>query len=266
MKVIDGTKIADEILVELENKIKKSGIIPGLAVVLIGDNDASHIYVNLKEEAAEKVGINFKKFLFDKNVDEKIIIEKINKLNQDENIHGIVVQLPLPGKFDTNKIINTISLAKDADGFRKNSLVKCPVFPLAIIKMIGSVTNAPKKVLVIAKSDRFGKTMVEQLDKRGFRSNYVIYTEIDKENIKNYDVVVTACGIPNMIKARAVKNDAVIIDGGIKKEKEKGKVLGDVDFASFKNTNCHVSPVPYGVGPVTVACLLESVYNLRLKQ
>jgi methylenetetrahydrofolate dehydrogenase (NADP+)/methenyltetrahydrofolate cyclohydrolase len=260
MKIIDGKKIAHEILEELKKKIDKSEAVPGLAVVLIGNDSASELYVNLKEKASREVGMNFYKFTFSEDEEEENIIQKIEELNNDKKIHGIIVQLPLPEKFDTDKIINSIDCEKDADGFREDSFCKDPVFPRAIMRMIESVASEKENSLVIAKSRKFGEIMTKMLEKKKIKSEYVLCGEIESKNLNSYDAIVTACGIPNLINNSMVRNDAVIIDGGIRKV--DGKTLGDLDFLSFKNTNCYVSPVPGGVGPVTVACLLESVYRL----
>jgi len=263
MQLINGKGIADNILSKLKSDIDKSGSIPGLAVVLVGDDKASHIYVELKEKAAQEVGIKFEKFLFSEEDGEEKIISKIKELNNDENFHGIIVQLPLPEKFNTNKIISVISPRKDADGFRENSLSNDPVFPSAIMKMVESVKNDSKNAAVITKSEKFGKSMQESLKRNEIKSEYIFCDKINEEDLKKYDTVVTACGMPGLIKNNMVKNGAIIIDGGIKKEGKK--VLGDVDIKSFSESNCFISPVPGGVGPVTVACLLESVYKLSLK-
>lgn len=264
MQTIIGKDIADKMLLDLKKKIENSSSAPGLAVLLIGDDKASQIYVGLKEKAAQMVGVNFQKFLFDENSSEEEIIEKIEELNSDKNFNGIIVQLPLPEKFNTNKIINTISPKKDADGFRKESINKNPVFPTAILKMIESINIDIKNSVVVTKSERFGETMKGILKGKNIESDYIICNEIKERDLKEYGAIITACGIPNLISSNIVKDGSIIIDGGIKKE--DGKIMGDVDVDSFKNTNCYISPVPGGVGPVTVACLLESVYNLSLSK
>ncbi|MDD3498075.1 MAG: bifunctional 5,10-methylenetetrahydrofolate dehydrogenase/5,10-methenyltetrahydrofolate cyclohydrolase [Candidatus Moranbacteria bacterium] len=264
MKLIDGKKIADGILAELKEKIKNSGFVPGLAVVLVGNDKASQIYVGLKEKAAREVGINFEKFLFDEDVKEEEIISKIEGLNKNENIHGIIVQLPLPEKFDTDKIINAIYPEKDADGFRNGSKNENPVFPSAIMKMIRSESGDIKSAVIITKSSKFGESMQGVLEKNNVESDYLFCDKFEKDDLSGYDAVITACGMPDLIGSESVRDGAVVIDGGIKKEGKK--VLGDIDIESFKNTDCAVSPVPGGVGPVTVACLLESVYELALKK
>lgn len=265
MQKIDGKIVADKILAEIKGNISNSSPIPGLAVVLVGDDEASRIYVGLKEKAAKEVGINFEKFLFSEGDEEADIIGKIEELNKDTKVDGIIVQLPLPKKFDTDRIINTISPEKDADGFRENSLNENPVFPSAILKMIKSASGdlKNKKAVVVANSEKFGEMMSKILSRDGIESDYVFCSEIGAQDISVYDIIITACGVPHLIKNNMVKNGAIIIDGGIKKEGKS--VLGDVDMDSFIKTDCYVSPVPGGVGPVTVACLLESVYLLSKK-
>lgn len=263
MELINGKEIADKILAELREKIKGSSSKPGLAVLLVGNDKASHIYVGLKEKAAKEIGINFEKFLFNEDCDEEEIISKIEELNDDENIHGIIVQLPLPAKFNADGIINTILPEKDADGFREGSLNENPVFPSAIMRMIESVNRKVKNALIVTKSKKFGEMMKGQLEKREIESEYIFCEEISEKDLSIYDAIITACGMPGLIKSDMVRNDVIIIDGGIKKENKE--VLGDVEIKSFENTNCAVSPVPGGVGPVTVVCLLESVYLLSKK-
>ncbi|MDH4330235.1 MAG: bifunctional 5,10-methylenetetrahydrofolate dehydrogenase/5,10-methenyltetrahydrofolate cyclohydrolase [Candidatus Moranbacteria bacterium] len=278
MHLIDGKKISQNILRGIRDGIASHKTRPGLAVVLIGDDSASHLYVNLKEKASTEVGINFFKFIFDENISQKEVISKIGDLNQDRNVNGIIVQLPLPEKFDSQEIINAISPRKDVDGFHplnleeffKDKSLLDPVFPRAIMKMIEHTLRESEKeaknAVIVVNSDKFGSVMSKTLQKKGIESKIVfcedMLNEEKKDSIKNdllnAQIVISACGKPGLINASMIKDGAIIIDGGIKKEGKK--VLGDVDINSFKDTDCFVTPVPGGVGPMTVACLLENVY------
>lgn len=266
MKVLKGKRIADKILKDLKGRIKKEKTKPALAVVLVGDDKASRIYVNLKKKAAKKIGINFQLNEFPKNSDEKGIIKKIKELNADKKISGIIVQLPLPKKLNTQKIINTIDPKKDADGFSAKSKID-PVFPKAIVEMIKSAKKDLKgrKGMVIANSEMFGKIMAEALRKIGLQAEYVLGKDAKKYAycLRRSNVVVTAMGKPQSLKGNMFKDGAIIIDGGIAKRGKK--VFGDVDVKSIQDKNIFLSPVPGGVGPVTIACLLENVYLLAKK-
>ncbi|TSD00181.1 MAG: methylenetetrahydrofolate dehydrogenase (NADP+) / methenyltetrahydrofolate cyclohydrolase [Parcubacteria group bacterium Athens0714_25] len=194
MKLIKGREIADKILREVSGGIGAERLIPGLGVVLVGNDQASKIYVGLKEKAARDVGVNFFKAEFDSDEDEKNILKKIEKFNADEKVHGIIVQLPLPKKFDTQKIINSISPKKDVDGFCPENIEKFlkgfgnifPVFPGAIMAMIESVAETKhrsnfaekRKGVVVCNSDIFGKIMVEALRRKGIKGEYVLVKEL----------------------------------------------------------------------------------------
>ena len=270
MKLIYGKPIADEILSRLQSDIFKSAKKPGLAVILAGNNEASKIYVALKEKAAAEIGMNFFLHRVAENVLEKEVTELIEKLNRDDSVHGIIVQLPLPAAFDTEKIISSIDPEKDADGFHMQNIADFmsgngkifPVFPQAILCLAESSGEElkNKKAIVIANSDEFGKVMVSALEQKSISAEYIISGEIQRNlgKIEAADIVVSAVGSPGLIKGEMLKEGAIIIDGGI--SKINSKVVGDVDFASTKEKNGYLSPVPGGVGPLTIACLLENTY------
>jgi len=266
MKLLEGKKVADKILDKIKKDIKKSQRKPSLAVVLIGNDKASELYVKIKKEEAKKVRIDFFLFRFKENSSEKKVIEKIRNLNRDRKISGIIVQLPLPKKINTQKIISSVSSLKDVDGFSANgknskSVLK-PVFPMAIIKLLESsgqkIDN--KKAIVISNSKLFGEVMSKALREKKMKSGYILKKEIKNNlaKIKRADILVSAVGSRGIIKGEMIKSGAIVIDGGI--AKEKNKVFGDVDFKSVKNIAGFLTPVPGGVGPVTVACLLKNVY------
>jgi len=272
MKLLLGKPIADDILNRLKNDISLRDEKPGLAVVLIGNDQASHLYVSLKEKTASEIGMNFFRFDLSENVSENEILDLIQKLNADEKVHGIIVQLPLPSGFDSEKIISKINPKKDADGFcaagasalggssSENDLQ--PVFSRAIMLLAESSgeTLESKKAVVVANSDEFGKIMMIAFKRKNVSADYFLAKNISDNlgKIKKADIVVSAVGSPALINGQMLKEGVIVIDGGI--EKVDGKVVGDVDFASTKEKNGFISPVPGGVGPLTIACLLENVF------
>ena len=276
MKLLEGKKISEKVLNEVKTSIRKEKLKPVLAVVLVGDDKASEIYVKLKGKAAKKVGIGFKLYKFRKTEKENKIIETVKKLSRDKKISGIIIQLPLPKKFNTQKIINSLDSRKDVDGFHPQNVRKFieytgeiwPVFPHAIVRLIKSsgMKIENKKAVVLANSVRFGEVMGAALRNKGMKASYILARNIKNKlrEIKLADVVISAIGKPGLVKGVMTKKDVVIIDGGITKKGKK--VLGDVDFESVKKASGYLSPVPGGVGPVTIACLLENVYLASKKQ
>ena len=279
MELIKGKPIAESILTEIKKRIEKQFQKPKLVVIMIGNDEASQIYVKLKEKASENIGINFQKIIFPAEVEEVKVIEVIKKLNEDFTVNGIIVQLPLPPSLNKNKIVDAIAPDKDVDGFhRKNRNaflegkegILFPVFPAAIIKLIEEAIkespNRPRKTVIVCHSPEFGEVMKKAVRKIGLEGEFVFCEELKKTSpnkyariiLKRADVVVTACGVPNLIDKKLVKRNAIIIDGGI--TRENSKVVGDVNIDSIQETDCIVSPVPGGVGPVTVAMLLRNVY------
>lgn len=261
MQLLYGKPIADKILNRLKDDILANDKKPGLAVISVGDNQASQLYVSLKEKKAQEIGMNFSKFEFNENIPESEITNLIQKLNADEKINGIIVQLPLPNVFNNEKIISEINPEKDVDGFSDKSKLE-PVFSQAIMLLIESSGEIldNKKAVIVANSDGFGQTMAKMLFKKNIQAEYFIAKDIsaNADKIKEADIVISAVGLQGIIKGEMLKNNAIIIDGGINKVGEK--VFGDVDFASAKQKNGFLSPVPKGVGPVTIACLLDNTY------
>ncbi len=274
MYLLFGKPVADEILAQLKEDISRETSTPGLAVILVGNDQASKIYVSLKEKRAEEIGMNFFRHDMPETISQDEIISKIIELNNDKKVHGIIVQLPLPEGFDTEKIIATISPQKDADGFHPENTKKFligdseiwPVFPRAIVSLLESSKKelAGKKSIVVANSSEFGTIMVSALNKKGLEAEYIISSDISSNpgKIKGADVVVSAVGSPGLLKGQMFKSGSTIIDGGIEKVGEN--VLGDVDFGSTEGLPGLITPVPGGVGPLTIACLLENTF-LALK-
>ncbi|MBM3256454.1 MAG: bifunctional 5,10-methylenetetrahydrofolate dehydrogenase/5,10-methenyltetrahydrofolate cyclohydrolase [Candidatus Moranbacteria bacterium] len=275
MRIINGKLIAEGLLSSLRQDIRKSKNRPTLAVVLIGADKASRLYVKLKKKAAERVGVKFSLFQLKASVKQGEALRLIKNLNCRQEINGIIVQLPLPEKLGADKIIGSIDPSKDADGFHPKNLRKSlrgkrgvlPVFPSAIMELVKNTKVAleEKKAIVLCNSRTFGRAMSAALAREKMAVSFVLKENVfyNKRKIKEADLVVTALGEPGFIKGPMLKTGAVVIDGGIAKKDRK--VLGDVDFASAAPIVGYISPVPGGVGPVTIACLLRNVHKLAGK-
>ena len=261
-QLIDGKKIANENLLNISKQVAKLETKPGLAAILVGDDPPSKLYLKLKEKACNKAGIIFNSYILDEETSEDKIIEVINFLNNDPNINGIILQMPLPKKFNQDNLIKAIKPAKDVDGFHPQTKVISPNI-LGIIELIKQtkIDLKNKKVVVLSNSEIFSQpfkkllpdSKVEYLNPKSAIRNL-------QSELKQADVLVVAIGKPNFIKPNMIKKDAIIIDVGI--NKINGKTIGDVDpevdkIAAFR------SPVPGGVGPMTVAMLLQNLINMR---
>ena len=269
--IIDGKKQAEIIRNEIKKEIsdlkKKSGKTPSLTVILIGDFAPSLLYVKNKEKSAKEVGINSEIIRYQKNVSEKDILEKIEELNKNDEISGILVQLPLPSQISKEKIINAINPSKDVDGFNPinvgnlssgyNSIVPCtPLGCLLLIKKIES-NLAGKHAVIIGRSNLNGKPMAQLLLKENCTVTIVHSKTNDLQNeCLKADILVASVGVPNLIKKDWVKKNAIVIDVGINKVGEK--IVGDVNFDELKDNVKAITPVPGGVGPMTIACLLKN--------
>ena len=269
--IIDGKKQAEIIRNEIKKEIsdlkKKSGKTPSLTVILIGDFAPSLIYVKNKEKSAREVGINSEIIRYPKNVSEKDILEKIEELNKNDEISGILVQLPLPSQISKEKIINAINPSKDVDGFNPinvgnlssgyDSIVPCT--PLGCLLLIKNTESnlAGKHAVIIGRSNLNGKPMAQLLLKENCTVTIVHSKTNDLQNeCLKADILVAAVGVPNLIKKDWVKKNAIVIDVGINKVGEK--IVGDVNFDALKDNVKAITPVPGGVGPMTIACLLKN--------
>ncbi len=275
MKKINGKQIAAQIREEVKAEIKKSGITPGLAVILVGSDPASHLYVGLKEKACNEVGIKNEHFLYFATTPEEEIIAKIKELNAREDIDGILVQLPLPSHMNTDKIISTINPNKDVDGFHPENIKKFlegkevikPVTAQSVIALIKStgINFKNKKASVICNSDAFAKPIELMLSRRG---SIVCHSHLHKDDwkscISNADIAVVAVGKAKIITANLIKDGAVVIDVGTNKVDDK--TIGDVNREGLKEKSGFITPVPGGVGPVTVAMLLKNAYQLAVSR
>jgi len=276
MKIIDGKKIAKEILKDLKKKIQKLKYSPTLSLILIGKEFPSKVYFSLIEKKAKKVGVKILKFVFSKKISEERVLKVIERANKNKKINGILIFFPLPKNFNPKKIIQAVSPKKDVDRFHpKNiSLLRekdfriLPPFCHAILKMLEIPKRSlkGKKILCLVNSKLFGEVLTYLLNNiKKAKSKYVFCKEINEEKIKKEikkaDILITSCGREKMINGEIVKTKSIILDGGFSK---KGK--GDVDVESVSKKVSFLSKVPGGVGEVTTAFLLENVYLLTLYQ
>lgn len=274
---IDGKKLASTITQRIKNEVKNSHLNPGLAIILVGDDPASQIYVKLKKEAAHEVGIEFYEYLAPSNTNEQHLKKIINWLNQDSRINGIVLQLPLPKHLSEDRLVTMINPLKDADGFHPKNLKllssnKSHVKPaitktvLSLLKATGETLNE-KTALIIANSPVFAKPLRHELKTLNIKSNYCDPKSPGiKQSIKNADIIIVAVGKPKFLNDQDCKEGSIVIDVGI--NRVRGKTCGDVNsniFSQAKNIKW-LTPVPGGVGPVTIAMLLENVVELTKKQ
>ena len=271
MILIDGKKAAAELREELKQEVAelktKYNKAPGLTVILIGDMAPSQIYVRNKEKSANEVGLKSEVIKYPDTVEEKTVLEKIEELNKDETISGILVQLPLPKHIDKQKVIETIAPSKDVDGFHPMNVgnlssgyeSSVPCTPLGCYLMIKKIEPnlSGKKAVIVGRSNLNGKPMTQLLLKENCT---VTITHSRTKDLKaeclEADIIVAAVGIPELVKGDWVKKDAIVIDVGINKT-ENG-LVGDVAFDEVSKVAKALTPVPGGVGPMTIACLLKN--------
>lgn len=274
--LFSGRELAENIFSQTKTLLMASDVIPGLGVILVGDDKASHLYVGIKERRAQELGIYFEKKVFPESATQEEILEAIQNMNVNPGLHGIIVQLPLPKHLDTEAIIASIDPEKDTDGFHPETIQKflagdaarLPVFPRALLELVG-LKNAHQggNALAIVNSELMGQVLIKALENAGYEARYLFKeqdTEIQKM-LPEQKVVLTAIGIPNVVSALNAQSGTVFVDGGIYTESD-GNVIGDVtrDDGVYRN-DVFVSTVPGGVGPVTVAVLLARVTEAALK-
>ena len=271
MILIDGKKIASELRDDLKKEVselkKKFNKVPGLTVILIGDLTPSQIYVRNKEKSANEVGLKSEVIKYPDNVEEKTVLNKIQELNKDDTVSGILVQLPLPKHIDKQKVIETITPDKDVDGFHPMNVgnlssgydSSVPCTPLGCYLLIKKIEPnlSGKKAVVVGRSNLNGKPMTQLLLKENCTVTITHSKTLDlKGECLKGDIIVAAVGIPELVKGDWVKKDAIVIDVGINKT-EKG-IVGDVAFDEVSKVAKALTPVPGGVGPMTIACLLKN--------
>lgn len=277
--IIDGVAIAKEIRSEAAtavNKLKKDGIEPCLAVVLVGENPASKVYVGSKVRACEEVGVRSIKVDLPADVAQEELLIEIKKLNNDKDVHGILVQLPLPHHIDESIVIESIDPCKDVDGFHPENVGKLsigmdcltPCTPTGIPELItrSGIEMSGKHAVVIGRSNIVGKPMMNILVQKGVKANCTVTCcHSGTEHLANYtrqaDILIAAIGVPKFVTAGMVKEGATVIDVGINRVDDPAhsrgyRLVGDVDFDDVKTVAGAITPVPGGVGPLTVAMLM----------
>ena len=271
MELIDGKKLADEVLLALQNKIAQENVKPHLVIVLVGDNEASQIYVRNKLKAAEKVGIVADVVCLPADVSQQVLGDKIVELNHDNAVHGIVVQQPLPEGLSIDEVVEKIAPEKDVDGFGISNIGKLvqnlgggiiAATPKAVLNMLVStgVALAGKHAVIIGRSKIVGRPLAALLLNHDCTVT-VAHTKTRNlaDLVRTADIVVAACGQPKLVKKDWLKKGAVVIDVGI--NRVGGRLCGDVDFENAAEVCSFISPVPRGVGPMTVAMLLENTFE-----
>jgi methylenetetrahydrofolate dehydrogenase (NADP+) / methenyltetrahydrofolate cyclohydrolase len=243
--IIDGKKIAERILLELKNKIEKDNLKLKLAVVLVGDDYASGVYVNRKRIACEKAGIDFELFNFSSDISEEELKEKIKEIADKPEVLGIIIQLPLPKKFNSQDVLDIIPKNKNAE------------FISPVVSAVGKILEEygislkNKKIVLVGRGKSAGGPLAEWLSKNNLEFSGI-------ESIEDADIVISGVGKSGLIVGDMIKKGAVVIDIGFSHDKDK-KAVGDVEFESVSKKASYITPVPGGVGPITVACLLENL-------
>ena len=269
--IIDGKKIAAELREELRKKVMELkstyNSVPGLTVILIGEDAPSKIYVKNKEKFAKEVGMNSEVIRYPENVEEKVVLNKIIELNNDKKVSGILVQLPLPKHIDKRKVIESILPGKDVDGFHPVNVgnlssgyeSSIPCTPLGCYLLLKKVEKnlSGKHAVMIGRSNLNGKPMTQLLLKENCTVTITHSKTKDlKKECLRADIIIAAVGIPKLVKGDWVKKGAIVIDVGI--NKTDSGIVGDVDFNEVSKVAKAITPVPGGVGPMTIACLLNN--------
>lgn len=277
--IIDGKELAKKIRANLKiecEELKKKNINSKLAVIMVGEDPASKVYVRNKSRACEDVGIKYEEYLLDSKITQKELIELIEKLNNDKTINGILLQSPIPSNLDINEAFRTISPQKDVDGFNpinvgklvlnQDTFVSCT--PYGIMKMFEEydIDLTGKNVVILGRSNIVGKPLIHCcLNKNATVTSCHSKTQNIAQKAKEADVLISAIGKANFVTADMVKDSAVVIDVGINRL-DNGKITGDVDFESVKEKASYITPVPGGVGPMTIAMLMNNVIKATRRQ
>lgn len=276
--IINGKEIGQEIRKEVEGRVsalKANGLTPGLAVILVGDNPASKTYVANKQRSCEEIGMFSELIKLPADITEQALLEQIEDLNKRDDIHGILVQLPLPKTINEDAVIATISPEKDVDGFSPISVGKMmlgqdtylPCTPFGVMKLLehSGIEVAGKHAVIVGRSHIVGKPMGQLLLQKDATVTYTHSKTKDLSSFtKQADIIIAAVGRAKFITAEHVKPGAVVIDVGINRD-ENNKLCGDVDFESVNGIASHITPVPGGVGPMTITMLLENTVQAAEK-
>jgi len=286
MTLLDGKKVSEDIKNEITEQVQKmkdrGEKVPHLAAVIVGNDGASLTYVGSKVKACERVGFESTMVRMPSTTSEAELLAKIEELNQDDNIDGFIVQLPLPKQIDTQKVLMAVDPSKDVDGFHPENFGKMaldmttfiPATPFGILELLEryNVKTEGKHTVVIGRSHIVGRPMSILMGRKGFPGNSTVtLTHSHTKNIAQIttqaDIIITALGVPNYLKAEMVKDDVVVIDVGITRvadDSEKGyRITGDVDFENVSKKASFITPVPGGVGPMTIAMLLKNTLLAR---
>lgn len=277
MKILDGKETSLKILDALKEDIATMNISPCLAVILIGDNPASAVYVKNKAKACEKIGVKYKEYHFDNEVTENKVFDTIQDINQDTSVHGVIVQLPVPDHISVPKILKEIDPKKDVDGFTAYNIGKMvaskdfedlpPATPAGIVRLLDEykIQVMGMNTVVIGRSNIVGKPVASMLINRGATVTVCHSRTKDvSEYTKKADLIVVAVGISGFLKADMIKKDVIVIDVGIHKKPEGG-LCGDTDFEQIAPLCSFITPVPGGVGPMTIAQLMVNVVGSAQK-
>lgn len=280
-EILNGKEFAKKVRKQVKEDVailKEKGVNPKLAVIMVGNNSSSEVYVRNKSKACEKTGIDFEEFLMAENTEEKELLDLIEKLNNDDSIHGILLQSPVPKHIDINKAFRTISPKKDVDGFNpinvgnlsigEDCFISCT--PYGVIKLLEeyNIELEGKEAVVLGRSNIVGKPMAQCL----LSKNATVTTchsrtkDIDKV-IKRADIVIAAIGKSKFVKKEMIKDGAVVVDVGINRL-DDGSLVGDVDYEGVSEVASYITPVPGGIGPMTIAMLVSNVVkaaNLTLE-
>ena len=277
--IIDGKTLAKKIRENLKiecDELKEEGIKPKLAVIMVGDDPASKVYVRNKSRACDEIGIEYQEYLLNENITQDELLELIKKLNNDETVNGILLQSPIPENLDIYEAFKTITYLKDVDGFTPSSVGKLCIgedtfvscTPLGVIKMFEeyNIDLNGKNVVILGRSNIVGRPLIQCcLQKNATVTICHSKTNNLKEHTKRADVIISAIGKPKFVTEDMVKDNVVIVDVGINRD-ESGKLVGDVDFENVEKKASYITPVPGGVGPMTIAMLMHNVIKATKEQ
>lgn len=277
--IIDGKALAKKIREDLKvecKELKEKGIIPKLAVIMVGDNSASKVYVKNKSKACEEIGVEYEEFLLNNNTTQEELLSLIDKLNKDKSINGILLQSPIPENLNINQAFKKITYLKDVDGFTPTSIGKLSIgedtfiscTPYGVIKMFEeyNIDLTGKNVVILGRSNIVGKPLIQCcLNKNATVTVCHSKTKDLEEYTKRADILIAAIGKSKFVKKDMLKNGVVVIDVGINRS-EDGKLTGDVDFEEVEKIASYITPVPGGVGPMTIAMLMNNVIKATKEQ
>lgn len=272
MEIINGKELAKKIREELKEeviKLKERNISPKLAVIMVGNDKASEVYVRNKSKACQEIGIEYEEFFMKETITQKELMDLINNLNERKDVHGILLQSPIPAHLDIREAFNAIDYRKDVDGFNPINVGKLSIgedcfiscTPYGVVKMLEeyNISVEGKRAVIIGRSNIVGKPLIQcLLNKNATVTVCHSKTKNIEEITREADILIAALGRPKFVKENMVKDRAVVIDVGINRN-EEGKLVGDVDFENVSKKASYITPVPGGVGPMTIAMLMSNV-------